>query len=1160
MRFTYTGATKLLRNPPPQTPPPPVAVVQPDAGDLGAGFEATNLCFTAIERGTNSTALLFAWSPDTRPPLDRVGLFSALELPGPWTHLFDVDISTCASNALVEVMDAEISTNSPPAAFFRLGDPAPPDADGDGLSDVEESGEITVLDEFEWYDTSSFPTTYASQPQGGLWKYFGASLIANLSGSPVIEGVTLTQAFAFENGFVSLQAPEDWSGAVFPSVPRPLCYRPYYSGSIVVAPYWGVGCVQYGNTNSYMRAGTLVDGTTVVEFHDVKRNQMSSDGMTYQMIIPGGTGDVVRVSYLSSDFTLDGTGAVTGVQNARRTLPGGLYYNLEWDFTEWGPIQPGTTVEYRFGTGTDPDSADSDSDGLDDWTELYETGTDPWDPDTDNDGLSDGDEIALGTNPHSSDTDEDGLPDAWEVANGLDPTLGVGDDGASGDLDVDGLTNAQERQLGTDPLLPDTDGDGVSDGAEVSAGTDPLVSDEDSDGDGVPDWREWEIGTDAYAADTDGDGIVDGVELLAGTNPLSEDTDGDGLGDAVESVVGTNPLQPDSDGDGMSDGWEHAHGFDPLTNNAQTARTDDDANADPDGDGLTNMQESEWGTNPSGVDANGDGMPDGRDSDGDGVDDGVEIAQVSDPADASDGGESNSCVAVAFYFGDPSDSQSEKYRLSLSPVGGDAANRPRAYSMVNSYYGAYETKTAHLRRGWTYEVTLSHAGTNLSSPDYDYTLSSNPPEGVTLDDPDGLFATDVESDSNFSAAGKVATLTIDPLPPVATGTLGVNIVLDDNVILFEDSYTNAPGEVVARQSTWTRVSAYFAAGSDAASGTFYVTQGGERIRLHAATRNGTVVADPQPVDLPALGVQRLVFYAEGLKASSDLGDVRFHAYLIGGGGLVSDSKALTVGRLKVEAVSYFPTNKPRHVYGPLEETHLSIVPQTLFDSMTMTGTVPYNGALTRTPTNYFLKVSNRRKRFPLTVKYANVELSLPFSVIEPNRKLRVVSHGVLDPELWWLYTRFRTPNLGDIGVALRLELFMEPSHVWFGHLRVEELFAPATNRWGFFDDVNRFPPSLVDHGAEAGANTPLQIEGENHVGFDHAVFRMDGHAGLTSGGFQCEIPTIWYTDDYCVTNKLETASQVFKLRADGRLTVTKYGKWAWRALDDTAKPIIAPWQ
>lgn len=1160
VHFTYQGATKLLRNPP-SSPPPAITVVQPDAGDLYFGGDATNLCFTAIERGTNSTALLVGWPSDDRPPFDRVGLFAALELPGPWNHLFDVDISACASNALVEVMDAEVSANSPQAAFFRLGDPAPPDADGDGLSDAEETGEIMVRDEFDWYDTSGFPTEYGPPPQGGLGSRTGASLIASLSGRPVIQGVSLSDVVAFENGFAALSAPGDFYAWAFPDNVWPLCYRWSWSYSILVAPCWGWGYAQYGNTNSYMRAGTLVDGTTVVEFHDMKSGLWPSDGMTYQVIIPGGTGNVVRVSYLSSDVLLDGSGGVeVGVQNARRALPDGKVYSLEWDFSERGPITPPMTVEYRFGTGTDPDSADSDNDGLDDWTELYETGTDPWKADTDGDGLSDGDEFALGTDPHSSDTDHDGLPDAWEVANGLDPTSDDGDEGASGDPDDDGLTNAQELQQGTDPLNPDMDDDGVWDGAEILAGTDPFTPDVDSDGDGISDWREWEIGTDAYDADSDDDGITDGDEVIDGTDPLKGDTDEDGINDYVESILGTNPLEPDSDEDGMLDGWEYAHGFDPLSHNSMTVRTDDDATADPDGDGVTNAEECEWNTNPSGVDADGDGKPDGRDTDGDGVDDGVEIAQLSDPGDASDEGVSNSCVAVTFYFGDWSTSYSEKYCLHIYPQGVGGENHPRSFHLINSHYGECENKTVNLRRGWTYEVALTHVGTNLESPDYDYTLACTPPEDVTLEDPDGLFVTNDNTSTFFSAEGKVATLTVDHLPPVSAGTLGVSIVLDRNVILFEDAYTNAPGEVVARQTTWTRVNAYFSAGANAATGTFYMAQGGERIRLHAVTRNGTVVAEPQPVDIPARGVRRLVFYAEGLEASSNLDDVTFHAYLMGDGGLVSDSKRLTVGLLKVEAASEFPTNRTRHVFGPLEETSLSLIPQALFDSATIVGTIPYNGELTRTPTNYFLKVSNRRAKFSMTVQSAKVLLPTSFSVIEPNSKLRVVSHGAIDPGLWKLYTGLQNPNLGDIGVALRLELFMEPSYVWFGHLYVEELFAPATNVWGFFNDPYRFPQEFLDHGTAAGANSVMKVEDANHIGFDHAAFRMSGHVGLTAGGYQCNIPTIWYTDDYCVTNKLETASQVYTLKADGRLMVTKYGKWAWRALDDTAKPIIDPWQ
>lgn len=45
----------------------------------------------------------------------------------------------------------------------------------------------------------------------------------------------------------------------------------------------------------------------------------------------------------------------------------------------------------------------------------------------------------------------------------------------------------------------------------------------------------------------------------------------------------------------------------------------------------------------------------------------------------------------------------------------------------------------------------------------------------------------------------------------------------------------------------------------------------------------------------------------------------------------------------------------------------------------------------------------------------------------------------------------------------------------------------------------------------------------------------------------------------CVRRRLVSTIQQFKLEADGRLTVSKYCKWAMRALDGTAKPIIDPW-
>lgn len=96
------------------------------------------------------------------------------------------------------------------------------------------------------------------------------------------------------------------------------------------------------------------------------------------------------------------------------------------------------------------------------------------------------------------DTDSDGMPDYWEILHGLNPNSAVGIDGASGDLDVDDLTNFDEyNTYNTDPDNTDSDGDGLDDGDEVNT-----------------------YSTDPTNTDTDADGVTDGEEVnTLGTNP-----------------------------------------------------------------------------------------------------------------------------------------------------------------------------------------------------------------------------------------------------------------------------------------------------------------------------------------------------------------------------------------------------------------------------------------------------------------------------------------------------------------------------------------------------------------------------------------------------------------------------------------------------------------
>ena len=283
----------------------------------------------------------------------------------------------------------------------------------------------------------------------------------------------------------------------------------------------------------------------------------------------------------------------------------------------------------------------------------------------------------------------------------------------------------------------------------------------------------------------------------ASTDPLNPDTDLDGIEDGIEISIGTDPNQSDSDGDGMHDGWEFLYGFDPAMHNGQTPREDDDGTADPDGDGMNNAEECQWGTNPSGSDEDEDGQPDGYDTDGDGVSDGAEVGQNSDPSDATDGGATGSRVSVSFYFGDHSDSHSEKYILDVTPESG-CGSPPRAYSWLNAKYGQCETKEAKLKPGWRYEVSLRHSSTDSRyvgppTPDYDYTLQldmDNLPPNVSHSDPSGLFGVDTTS-TEFSGDGKVAYVNVHAVTNVSICKPDGNaweelvpgrVVLDDEVL------------------------------------------------------------------------------------------------------------------------------------------------------------------------------------------------------------------------------------------------------------------------------------------------------------------------------------------------------------------------------------------
>ena len=352
------------------------------------------------------------------------------------------------------------------------------------------------------------------------------------------------------------------------------------------------------------------------------------------------------------------------------------------------PDGDGLTTAQETALGTDPNSADSDADGLCDGIVAVATictagedaaggrdsdsdGTiDALDADDDNDGVLTIDEDLDNDGDYDEhDANMDGVPayldgcepDATSPAC-LDPDA---------DPDMDNLTNAQEILLGTDPNNADSDGDGLRDDIEVANLNNPA----DTDNDGVinandPDDDGDSILTIDEDLDQDGDPRNDNSDGDALPNYLDADDDNDGLLTRLEDVdQDGDPRNDDTDGDALPnylDADDDDDGKPTLSEdlNANGVYTDDDSDGDlipnyldaddadgptgdTDGDGLTNTEEAALGTDPNTADSDSDGLCDGliavatvcvagedaaggRDSDNDGVIDALDADDDDD--------------------------------------------------------------------------------------------------------------------------------------------------------------------------------------------------------------------------------------------------------------------------------------------------------------------------------------------------------------------------------------------------------------------------------------------------------------------------------------------------------------------------------------------------
>ena len=274
--------------------------------------------------------------------------------------------------------------------------------------------------------------------------------------------------------------------------------------------------------------------------------------------------------------------------------------------------------------------------------------------DSDSDKLSDREEFILGSDPLTADTDGDGINDGDEFygyttadPNAADPTLVLTSNPVLADSDGDGLNDYDEWTVYfTDPQNADTDGDSASDGHEVAlmatcgvcqgpTTSDGLYFSTDTDDDGLTDVEEeFELGTRKDLKDTDGDGLDDSFELgrvsliLADTTGQLLDLRGcvvaynekiTALNDvsydqyklAASATDQCDPLLADSDGDGVNDGAELAGWIPGYPAGSVAMIPSNPFVIDTDGDGLNDDAELSNTGNPLSIDTDSDTLNDG---------------------------------------------------------------------------------------------------------------------------------------------------------------------------------------------------------------------------------------------------------------------------------------------------------------------------------------------------------------------------------------------------------------------------------------------------------------------------------------------------------------------------------------------------------------------
>ena len=357
----------------------------------------------------------------------------------------------------------------------------------------------------------------------------------------------------------------------------------------------------------------------------------------------------------------------------------------------------------------------------------------------------------------------------------------------------------------------------------------------------------------------------------------------------------------------------------------------------------------------------------------------------------------------------------------------------------------------------------------------------------------------------------------------------VEVSFANDVIIFENEYTNALYDVVSHSSTTNAL--HIKVDGGAYGGLL-------EIELDDGGRLGTFGGDVlfSQMEVVAGETLELEHFFKAYKSSENEDDiiakVRFTEFMTGA--VIEDEDSMTAVRVAVMADADWPLNKVRHVFGPQETAVIRYYPNDLQNVLWDIGGALHSGNLMP------YLASDEPTNVSATVSVGDSSFSFRLTTIAPEGLDAIACRAFTDDD-WFLLTG-EVPALGDVAVGMEVELRLMPDNVSFKNVFLQEGECKAVNVTGFFreNSVVLFP-----HGTAQGAWREVGVYSvSNYVGGDSACANFGSiPIRLTEGGFEYPITNYWYVKNGVLNSRhhpFYVANQKFLIYSNGDFSVDKF--------------------